>query len=185
MVPSFFEYSVAGADTTAVAIRLALLFLLTNPSAHDTLRREIDSLSAAGKISSPVTNSEATAMPYLQAVIKETLRMHPPATDRHWKIVPEGGATLHGIPVPAGTMVGLNVLYIMRSKDVFGVDADVWRPERWIEAAAEDEKLGGTSSRYRNMINTVEAVFSHGRYICLGKSLAWTEMNKGVVEVRR
>lgn len=82
-------------------------------------------------------------------------------------------------------MIGMNVLYIMRNKDVFGIDADVWRPERWIEAAVEDEKLpvGGTSSRYRDMINTVEAVFSHGRYICLGKALAWTEMNKAVAEV--
>lgn len=35
-------------------------------------------------------------MPYLQAVIKETLRMHPPATNRHWKIVPGGGATIYG-----------------------------------------------------------------------------------------
>lgn len=110
--------------------------------------------------------------------------MYPPATDRHWKVVPEGGATLHGTHVPGGTMAGLNVLYMMRNKDVFGLDANVWRPERWTEAAAEDEDLGGNSSRYRDMLNTVEAVFSHGRYVCIGKPLAWMELNKVVVEVR-
>ncbi|KAM7213033.1 cytochrome P450 monooxygenase lolP1 [Rhypophila decipiens] len=176
---------IAGTDSSAMAIRMSVLYLLTNPTAFSSLRQEIDAQMAAGKISSPVNNNEANALPYLQAVIRETMRMYPPIANRNWKLVPKGGVTLHGYFIPEGTMVGVNLLYIMRNKEVFGVDADVWRPERWIEAAAEDEKLGGSGGRLRDMLNSVDACFSHGKYSCLGKSLALIEINKVLVELVR
>lgn len=82
-------------------------------------------------------------MLYLQAVIKEALRMHPATGLLLWRVVPEGGAELCGKFFPAGTAVGLNTWCAHYNEDVFGVDARLFRPERWIEA----EKEGGEKLR--------------------------------------
>lgn len=67
----------AGSEPCVTAIRGILLHLLTSPTAYHRLKEEIDDGIKAGRISKPVTNEEAQAMPYLQAVISEGLRMTP------------------------------------------------------------------------------------------------------------
>ena len=71
---------IAGSDTTAATIRVVLLNLMTSPLTYQRLQSEIDSAAASGKIGSPIKDSEAREMPYLQAVIKEGLRILPPVT---------------------------------------------------------------------------------------------------------
>ena len=61
-----------------------------------------------------------------------------------------------------------------RVKDVFGNDADIFRPERWIEADPS------TRAKYER---TTEVIFGSGRYVCLGKNIAWIELSKAFVEV--
>ncbi len=118
---------------------MTMLCLLSTPTAVNALQREIDEGVAAGAISSPIRDAEARTLPYLQAVIREGMRVYPPQTGFNYKEVPRGGATVHGFRLPAGTQVGVGIQSIMRSVATFGPDADVFRPERWIEAAAEDE----------------------------------------------
>jgi cytochrome P450 len=118
-------------------------------------------------------------MPYLQAVIREGLRLYPPATGLLQKAVPRGGATLHGYQLPEGTQVGQSVGGFLRSKGLFGDDVNVFRPERWLEAAAADD--GG--ARLKEMQAAVDLVFGFGKYQCLGKQIALTELNKVFVEV--
>jgi cytochrome P450 len=66
----------AGADTTAAAIRATLLHIITNPRVYSALQAEIDSTIQEGKISSPVIkDTELRQLAYLQAVIKEGLRI--------------------------------------------------------------------------------------------------------------
>lgn len=64
---------------------------------------------------------------------------------------------------------------LFRSKDRWGEDADVFRPERWLEV---DER------RRREMESDLELVFSAGKYQCLGRNIAFIELNKVFVEVR-
>ncbi|KAK0641470.1 cytochrome P450 [Cercophora newfieldiana] len=166
----------AGSDTTATAIRMTLLFLITSPPALRALLREIDDGVESGRVSSPVTNAEAFAMPYLQAVIHEGLRLYSPGVGPLYKQVPKGGDTIHGYFLPEGTQVGQNMWGIQRRKDVFGEDADVFRPERWLEAE---------EGRLKAMKETVDLVFGYGKYQCLGKQMAYMEINKLLVELLR
>ena len=165
---------VAGSDTTATVLRTVMLGLLTNPTAYRKLQAEIDTGIAAGQISSPITDAEARQMPYLQAIIREGLRLMPPASGALFKQTPPGGDTINGIFIPGGTQVGGSVLAIHRSKKIFGADAEIFRPERWLTATPEN---------VAKMASTVDLVFSYGKWQCLGKSVAHMEFNKIFVEV--
>ncbi|KAK3396600.1 cytochrome P450 [Sordaria brevicollis] len=167
----------AGSDTTATAIRSGLLYLCSAPHAYTRLQREIDSRIASGLISSPcITNAESLAFPYLQAVIYESLRMRPPFDGLPFKVVPpEGDHTRDGRFIPGGTKITATFGAMQRNKEVFGEDADVWRPERWL-----GEEQGGDYDveRKREMKSVVEMVFGYGRWQCAGKMVAMVELNK-------
>jgi hypothetical protein len=93
----------AGSDTTGITLSAALYYLYRNPDILAKLRDEIDTMAAEGRISDPVTYQEAQAMPYLNAVIKETLRMHPAVGTILARVVPKGGMTLaSGCYLPEG-----------------------------------------------------------------------------------
>ncbi|KAI0517101.1 cytochrome P450 [Xylaria bambusicola] len=169
-----FVQIIAGSVSTTTAICMTLLCLLTNPSAYSALQREIDAALSAGKLSSPVADSESRSMPYLQAVIKEGLRFYPPVLGLGSKQVPEGGDIINGHYVPEGTQIGMNFFGLMRSKEVWGSDADTFRPERWLEADAD---------RVRRMNAVVDLDFGFGKYQCLGKPIAMMELNKIFVEL--
>lgn len=165
---------VAGSDTSASTIRIVMLSLLTNPAAYRRLQAEIDEGVASGNISSPIKDSEARRLPYLQAVIKEGLRIMPPAGGAFFKTVPPGGDVIDGKHIPAGTQIGSSPFGIHHSKNLFGADADLYRPERWLEAEAV---------HLAQMTSTVDLVFHSGKYQCLGKNVALMEFNKIFVEV--
>ncbi|KAF5526042.1 Cytochrome P450 monooxygenase lolP1 [Colletotrichum aenigma] len=173
----FLEF-IAGSDSTATAIRMTMLCLLNTPASLNGLRREIDAAISQGRISSPITDVEARELPYLQAVIKEGIRMYPPSTGLNYKQVAKGGAELCGYFLPEGTQLGVNIQKLMRSKETFGTDADVFRPERWLEAAADEE-------RFKEMSDVIELAFGYGRFQCLGKTIAYMELNKIFVELLR
>lgn len=167
---------IAGSDTTATAIRGTMVCLLASPFAFFKLREEIDTAIAEGRISSPIKVDEAKGLEYLQAVIYEGLRINIPFSGLTMKEVPPGGDTIHGKFIPGGTRVAHSFLSVQRSTAIFGPDADLFRPERWI--GIEPEK-------HREMTQTVELVFGYGRFGCSGKIVAFMELNKTYVELLR
>lgn len=169
----------AGSDTTATAIRATMLFLIANPSTFRTLQNEIDAAVKAGQVSSPLIKaSEAQKLPYLQAVIKEGMRIWPPVTGLISKVVPPEGDIVEvdgkKMFLPGGTNVGYCAWGVHHDRDVFGEDADVFRPERWL--APEGERLA-------RMQRTAELIWGYGKYQCLGKNVAMIELNKVFFEV--
>lgn len=168
-------HSIAGSVSSATAMCMTLLCLITTPTSYTTLQKEIDTAIREGKISYPIAESEAKKLPYLQAVIREGLRMYPPVTGLGSKQVPKGGDLINGHFVPEGTQVGTNYFGLMRCKDIWGNDADVFRPERWLEADDDRERI---------MNGVVDLAFGYGKYSCLGKPIAMMELNKIFVEVR-
>ena len=167
----------AGSDSTSSALRMTLLYLLTNPLAYRKLRAEIDDAVAGGAISHPViTNAEALNLTYLQACIWESLRMWPPLVGLQSKKTPPGGESFNGTFFPGGTEIARSPIACTRSKAVFGADAAIFRPERWIEASAE------TRERYHWQ---VDIIFGTGRFVCLGRNIAMMELNKVFVELLR
>ncbi|KAI5862544.1 cytochrome P450 [Durotheca rogersii] len=166
----------AGSETSTTAIRGVLLHLFTAPAIYRRLQEEISAGIREGRISSPITNEEAKRLPYLQAVIHEGIRMVPPAITGFPKKVPAGGDTVCGAFVPAGTGVFVNLWSLLRDREAFGADADVFRPERFLE--------GDAAARAR-LLRHVDLAFGHGRWMCPGKTLAWLELNKIFVELLR
>jgi cytochrome P450 len=92
----------AGSDTTAISIRSILYHLLKYPEYKQRLVKEIDEWRRNGKLSDPVTLDEADSMPYLQAVIYESLRCHPAVGMTLPRVVPPGGLQVDGCHIPPG-----------------------------------------------------------------------------------
>lgn len=129
---------VAGSDATATSIKMTALHLCTNARVLRKLRAELDAAERAGAISSPViTSCEALALPYLQAVVREGLRIFVPIVAMLVKQVPAGGDVIDGKFVPGGTRVGHSAWSVQRDA-VYGRDVDRFWPERWIEASEEE-----------------------------------------------
>lgn len=93
----------AGSDTTATAIRSVFLNVLSNPSVHRKLMEEIDAIKIEGEV---ISDAKAREMRYLQACIKEGLRVSPPVSGLFSHEVPKGGDTIDGLFVPEGTRIG-------------------------------------------------------------------------------
>lgn len=92
----------AGSDTTGISLSACFYYLYSNRDKLQKLRDEIDTQAAAGRVSDPITFQEAQALPYLQAVIKEVLRLHPAVGTILPRIVPSGGLELSGYYFPPG-----------------------------------------------------------------------------------
>ncbi|KAJ9648169.1 hypothetical protein H2199_001947 [Coniosporium tulheliwenetii] len=136
-----------------------------------TLQAELDQASISESI---IRESETKALPYLQACIKEGLRIHPPVTALATKTVAKSGDILRGQFIPGGTNIVYAAWDSYKDAEVFGEDADIFRPERWLEA---------TGDRLSRMQQTLDLVFGYGRYGCLGKPVALLEINKFLAEV--
>lgn len=104
----------------------------------------------------------------------ESIRMRPPLLGFWPKIVPAGGAIFHGQTIPAGTSVGVNHSSLLRSETLFSKDADIFRPERFLEVEA---------CARQEMERAVELAFGYGPWVCAGKSVAFMEMKKFLFEV--
>lgn len=100
--------------------------------------------------------------------------MQPPFSGLCMKSPPKGGDTINGMFIPEGTRVAHNVGGIIRRKDVFGDDPEIFRPERWLNVSPA-KKL--------EMQQVTEMVFGYGRWACLGKPVALMELSKVLVEV--
>ncbi|TPX14017.1 uncharacterized protein E0L32_000411 [Thyridium curvatum] len=166
----------AGSDTTATAIRTTMLYIMTTPHIYTKLLQEISNAIRDGKASKPITSAEAENLPYIQAIVFEGLRIHPPFAGLAMKQVPPEGDTFNGKFIPGGTRIAASIWSLTHSKAIFGADAELFRPERWIEA---DE------ATRNEMRRATEMVFGYGRWGCAGKSIAFMELNKIFFELWR
>ncbi|KAK0701595.1 cytochrome P450 [Lasiosphaeria miniovina] len=169
---------IAGSDTTGTTIRTALLFVLATPRIYIRFMEEARSAIKTGHVSSsrPITHNQGMKLPYLQAIIYEAIRVRPPALYGHFKSVPKGGDTVNGVFLPAGTAIGHNLFGLMMSEDIFGSDAEIYRPERFLECDA---------AKRTEMERVVELAFGTGRWMCAGKLVAFTQLYKVVFELLR
>jgi cytochrome P450 len=92
----------AGSDTTGISLSSIIYHIYTRPAVLAELRKELDEKAETGDISDPVTFAQAQMCHYLQAVIKEALRVHPAAGLPLMRVVPEGGRVVAGRKLSAG-----------------------------------------------------------------------------------
>ncbi|KAK2740859.1 benzoate 4-monooxygenase cytochrome p450 [Colletotrichum kahawae] len=169
----------AGADTTAITIRAIFWHALHQPVVYQRLEHEV--LSA--ELSDIASYSSARALPYLEAVIREAMRMHPGVCMLLERYVPDGGLNLpDGTHIPANVGVGINPYVVGRNKSIWGDDADTYRPERWLQDDGESDAAYKTILR---LYNASDLTFGCGSRVCIGRNLAHLEVYKIVATLIR
>lgn len=116
-------------------------------------------------------------------MVWESLRVRNPVNYGHYKVVPPGGDTFHGIYLPAGTAIGHNTLGLARREATFGKDANVYRPERFFRTPYRSGLKHGEVEMDKERIKAVDITFGGGRWMCSGKQVAIYELNKIIFEV--
>ncbi|KAJ5949664.1 hypothetical protein N7454_001248 [Penicillium verhagenii] len=165
----------AGGDTSSATMRAVLYYLAKAPASRAKLAAELS--AAALPASKPAAWVLIRDLPYLDAVIRESMRLNPGIAMVFERVVPEGGFTLpDGRYLPAGTKVGSNPFVTGRDYGVFGEDADSFNPDRWLRSEGESEEA--FEARLRRMKDTVDFVFGGGGRICMGRYLAMLEIKK-------
>ncbi|KAH9934405.1 cytochrome P450 monooxygenase pc-bph [Fomitopsis serialis] len=142
---------IAGSDTTSNSSCAIAYHLAANPDVQEKLQRELDA-ALGGEDDPVVTFEQVRRLPYLDAVINEGMRVHSTSGIGLPREVPTGGTVLS---VPTYT--------VHRNEDVWGSDADVFRPERWLE-------------RDKNELQKAFNPFSFGPRGCIGRNLASMEL---------
>ena len=150
----------AGTDTSALTTEWGMALLLTNPEVMLKVRAEIDTKVGTARM---VEESDITNLPYLQCVVKETLRLCPVAP-----IIPAHEAmedcTVGGFNVRRGTMILVNAWAIQRDPNLWDTPEE-FRPERFLDAGVV------------TAITAPLLPFGLGRRRCPGEGLAMRLVN--------
>jgi cytochrome P450 len=108
---------------------------------------KIDSADASGLLDSThdttgagdvIPLPAANKLKYLDAVVNESFKLNPAVGLLLERVVPSQGATICGELIPGGMIVGCNAWVVHQNKQVFGDDAHIYRPERWLESEGAD-----------------------------------------------
>ncbi|KAF8869331.1 cytochrome P450 [Mucidula mucida] len=154
---------VAGHETTANTLSFTLYEMCKEPTIQRRLRAEIRS-TLGRKQTENYTSSDFDNMPYLTAVVKETLRFHPIIYNTFR--VPECDEVITELPIAKGTKIITSVAAYNRNKTIFGYDADVFNPDRWLR---EDRPMSKVSlGVYANLFT-----FAGGSRSCIGWRFAY------------
>jgi cytochrome P450 len=102
---------------------------------------------------------------YLDAVVNESCRIHLAVGLLLERVVPLQGATICGELIPGGTIVGCNAWVLHQNKQVFGDDAHIYRPERWLESEGADP------ARIAKMKSSIFH-FGPGARTCIGRNIS-------------
>lgn len=165
----------AGSDTTAIALRAVFYLLMRHPMVMVKVQAEIDSATDDQKLSNPVSYQESvTHLPYLGAVLKEAMRLHPSVGLILEREVPKEGASICGKHIPSGTIVGINAWVLHRNGQIFP-DPNSFIPERWLENPPQTLKEMEQSF----------FTFGSGSRTCIGKNISLMEMHKIIPQLLR
>lgn len=140
------------------------VYLLSQPChqhIQTRLRAEIRSNLPRPSSGTPMTSEMLDSLPYLDAVSKEIMRFRTPVP--HAKRVAVRDTEICGHRIPKGTRVGIVYWAINQSRKLWGEDARVFRPERWLEGEA---KATGGAEHLAFM------TFGTGIRGCIGKGMS-------------
>ncbi|KIM82588.1 hypothetical protein PILCRDRAFT_467407 [Piloderma croceum F 1598] len=168
-------FIVAGHETTSTATAWALFSLTQSPEVQNKLREELLQISTE----SP-TMEDLMGLPYLDAVVRETLRLHSPVASLAKVAMKDDlipldipfidikGNTQRAIRINKGDSVFIPVRAVNRSKSVWGEDAAEFRPERWESIPEAAHHVPGV---WGNQLS-----FSAGPRACIGYRFSLVEM---------
>ncbi|KAL3477782.1 cytochrome P450 [Aspergillus californicus] len=152
-------FIVGGSDTTGYTMESAMYLLLSHPQALQQLRGELDDARPSIQ---DFDLQRVLELPFLSAVIKETLRLYTPTPALLPRTVPLDGFTVDGHFLPGGTIIFLS-LYLIHHNPALFSEPKTFRPERWLEGEGKE------AEQYY-------VPFSRGTRSCIGMNLAYHEM---------
>ncbi|KAK6814149.1 hypothetical protein RU639_010061 [Aspergillus parasiticus] len=164
----------AGRDTTAGLLGWTFYLLSRHVDVYEKLRAVVIETFGEFSHNTSITFESLKSCSYLQHVLSEVLRLHPPVPENGRRAVrnttlPRGGGADGTSPIyiRAGEEVAYNVHVMHRRKDLWGEDAEEFRPERWTGHKPGWEFLP----------------FNGGPRICLGQQFALTEAGYIIVRM--
>ncbi|KAI8272612.1 Bifunctional cytochrome P450/NADPH--P450 reductase [Colletotrichum sp. SAR 10_98] len=153
-------FLIAGHDTTSGLLSFAFYFLLANPDKMAKARMEVDSILKPGE---PMTLKHLQKLPYLDAVLKETIRLHAPAPGFHVRPLKDGEVLGGKYVVNKEDPIVIVLHQLHRDPAVWGSDAEEFKPERMQRDGFN--KLPPNSWK----------PFGNGARACIGRAFAWQE----------
>ncbi|KAA8643456.1 hypothetical protein EYZ11_001410 [Aspergillus tanneri] len=166
---------IAGSDTTSTTLAATIFYLVRNQRAMDLLKKEVR--EAFDSVEEIVTGAKLNELVYLKSCIDEALRLAPAVPGAIPREVMEGGATVDGVYLPAGTDCGTPTYSIHRQPQYYR-EPQAYLPERWIEGATcqTDETKWTVSKDDVEVARKAFCPFSIGPRGCIGKGMAFMEM---------
>ncbi|CAA7051364.1 unnamed protein product [Microthlaspi erraticum] len=156
----FVELFLAGTETSAQAIQWTMAEIVKNPKALVRLREEIDSVVGETRL---VQETDLPNLPYLKAVVKEGLRLHPPSPLSVRTF--QERCEIEGLCVQEKTTLVINAYAVMRDPD-YWEDPDEFKPERFLASSRSEQ---AEESREQSL---KYIPFGSGRRGCPGANLA-------------
>ncbi|KAI0718779.1 cytochrome P450 [Cerioporus squamosus] len=169
----------AGMDTTSNALAIIFSLLAEHPDVQTKLRDEILDASKGEDLD----HDTLVALPYLDAVCRETLRLHAPVATmfreaRQDMVLPlskpvrgVNGSMIHEVPVPKDTTVAVGLLAANTNKAIWGEDALEWKPERWLSPLPDSVTEAKIPGVYSNLMT-----FLGGGRACIGFKFSQLEI---------
>ncbi|KAL2479143.1 Cytochrome [Forsythia ovata] len=156
MIAVLWEMIFRGTDTVAILLEWILARMILHPDIQAKAQFELDTIVGTDRT---VTDSDLPNLPYLQAIVKETLRVHPPGPLLSWARLAIHDTHVGHHFVPAGTTAMVNMWAITHDEKLWS-EPNAFRPERFLD---EDVAIMGSDLRL--------APFGSGRRVCPGKTM--------------
>lgn len=131
-----FNAVAAGNETVAAALQAFVYFMIRHPDAWKRARAEIDAADTDDDGQRVVSYADAQRLPFLQACIKEAIRIFSSAPMGLPRVAPEGGLTIGDRTIPGGTTVSVSIWVIHYLEEIWGPDAREFNPDRWLSEDA-------------------------------------------------
>ncbi|KAF8971842.1 cytochrome P450 [Flammula alnicola] len=171
----------AAMDTTSSALARLLYLLATHQDVQDKLRKEIrEAKEAEG---GDLSYDKLVSLQYLDAICRETLRLHSPVTmarrtTRQDVVLPLSnpikgldGQEIQEIFIPNDTNIIVGIMASNRNPELWGPDVLEWKPERWLEPLPETVIRAHLPGIYSHLMT-----FIGGSRACIGFKFSQLEM---------
>ncbi|KAH0423588.1 cytochrome p450 [Colletotrichum camelliae] len=173
LVGESLDLLVAGSDTSATSVTTALFEILRNPAIEKRLVDELDAAIPDKNDLPPVQTLEK--IEYLTACVKEGIRLASAVPSRLPRIVPQNLSeplVVDGKIVPPGTIVSMSAHTMHSSVDLWGPDARLFNPDRWLGPEAKS-------------LDQYQVAFSKGARMCIGQNLVPVELTLILASILR
>ncbi|KAI0025084.1 cytochrome P450 [Xylariomycetidae sp. FL0641] len=159
IIDNLITFLIAGHETTSGTLSFTFYELLKNPEAYRKAQTEVDRVVGKG----PIRVEHMSMFPYIQAVLRETLRLNSPITQ--FAVDPQEDTLLAGkYPVPKGETISMLLSKAHTDPAVWGEDANEYKPERMLD------------ENFNKLPRNAWKPFGNGVRACIGRPFAIQEM---------